>query len=539
MWMNLYYLCAAALNISFAAFFFISRAKAYPGMLTKSQRWGLSLLGMIFTLNALAISTEGLNIRANGKFHDLVSIVAIAIILVFPKPVVRWKALGGLLAILGIYGFLGIIVVIFTDNVDLRQVFWSAPTLFAFHLLPMYLLWKSRNEGSMQIRMVMTIVSWGFFFNVGINAFNNILANMSKGYYTYALFNITNNLFFILMIAMVAYMLWIRRGRWEAPERFNLVFLTLMFTVGGILQGMVAGGLTASEQGAFIFKWLGSSWVWMRPLLLAFGVLRYQLFGSALQVNRMLLWLGWFIIALFTVITIEVMLIGIPTDIMTGAGVAVIFVAAYPAFRLSRAIIRRLLPLTAGEAGTNMVQQRSAYLLSLHTVVDDGRIGDDFDASVLANLRRKLGISEREHELLMSSFPRKKLEFDAPRIQELFLILSDGRLVAHAGSLEEEKEIVAGMLTAIRGFARDGLKSGHKDIDTVKYGDYTLIMESEGKVLLAALVRGPETTAVRVRLRDCLAGILQTGGEVLRKWDGELEKVEPVKKLLAATLASP
>jgi hypothetical protein len=538
-----YYIIASLLNISFGAFFIFLRGKADPTTLTKSQRWGLTVLGMVFILNGSALIAESSGAwgipAPVARFYDLVNLTAIIFSLVYPRPVLAWKRMEQPLAAMGILGFV-LVLLPRLGELDSPSIttFRGALDLLALTVLPMILLWRSRNENSEQNRMVMTIIAWGFIFNKTNNNARGLLSMLSGTSYVGAFFGQTDMFLYFAFIFIIIYLAWVRRGHWGAPERFSIQFFSLSFAMGATAFLMGNNRSSFGQSGALFYQFLVASWTWMRPLLLAFGLLRYQLFGTALRVDKILLGIGWAITVVIITVFTGVALAGAPESTVAAACIGAAAISAYPGWLISKYVTGRLLPLGAGDEKANMIQQRSAYLLSLQTAVYDGEIGDDFDARILANLRSKLGISQREHQLLMSTLPKKVMFEEAPRIQELFLVLSDGRLVAHAGSLQEEKELVAGMLTAIRGFAQDSLIKGQKELDTVKYGDYTLVMESEGKLLLAALVLGPETSSVRVRLRDCLSEAISASGDVLRKWDGELEKVEPVKKLLAATLAS-
>jgi len=553
------YIATASCNILFCLLFFALRIRATPGILTKSQRWGLTLMGVLFFVNSIeiiAIIAAALiypvnAVTSNSELDYLVRVwkhlanlsyfLVLALGSVFPRPIMPWTKLRYIMLMLGLGGFV-VVDLALVKGIPVNEPWLDFGVMLIFPLIWLYWGIKERSE---QSRMVLTILTWGFLLTpfaqivkdeyvvATIRGFG--ASSYGDGYF----------LMILLVVSMVAISLWTRRKKWEMPEYTNLAFLLTAFLLGIVVGassyttiiGMVmpVHGIGDLPLALAVFLVFSGGWMLIRPFLLSIGLLRYQLFGSEIKADVWLNYLNWAIYEMLLGALVQGFIYDVDLATRLGAAAVVMLVAAYPMLKLVQKINRKLLPLSGGEARATMADTRTAYLMGLQTAVVKGEIADEYDFFALKNLRKRLSISDREHQLMISYFPKPARTDGKSEIQELFLILSDGRLVAHAGQLGGEMELVAGMLTAIRGFVKEGLSGGKRELDTVKYGDYTLMMESEEKIVLAALVRGPETTDIRVRLRDTLGEATRLRGDVLRKWDGDTEKVAGLKELLSGT----
>jgi hypothetical protein len=530
--------------------FIYLRLKTASNIITKSQRWGLTLLGAIFMINVMIIL---LYLSVNETYNDFIlrvivdlqnfcSVLTIMFCMVFPRPVSDWMRMKKILLAVALTGGLFIGITIATGYAS--ELVLSILHIIAWFLFPISWFWHSRTERSEPNRMILSILGWGFVFQpildgVFVRAYQwtftgpITLYDIMRAFYGGMEF-----LCGLVVIGIIILTLWERRGMWATADRLNLFFF---FCLSLFLAGnysLYPGTVPSESAYASLISFVSSSsWAFMRPILLAIGLLRYQLFGTEVRGDAVLRGIFWISGLGFVGAVLQGVLVG--GDIIIRAlwsGLA-ICLAAYPMYIGTKRLVSKLLPLSGGETKTSMAERRNSYLLGLQTAVADGRIGDEGDARALLDLRRKLGISDREHELLLTFFPKSDRGSDGGRVQELFLILQDGRLLAHAGKTGGDKELVAGMLSAIRGFVEEGLQGGSKELDAVKYGDYTLVMESERKVVLAALVLGPESPDVRVLLRDTLAEAMRLRGDVLEKWDGGSDKLKGLPELLGKALA--
>jgi len=556
------FIASACCNILFFILFFLLRLKATPGILTKSQRWGLTLMGALFLVNSIDIVViigtvllypspgehwpSGLDyfIRVWKHVANLSYFFVLAIGAVFPRPILPWKRLRYMLLLLGLGGFV-VVDLALVKGQPVNEPWLDYGVMLVF---PLIWLWWGTKERSEQSRMVLTILTWGFLLTplaqlvakeyVAMAARGFLASSYGDGYF----------LVIMVVVAMVAFSLWTRRRKFEMPEYTNIAFL-----LTAVIMGLVVGAskfdsmlglamplrsMSEVPLGITVFLVYNGGWMLIRPFLFSIGLLRYQLFGSEIKADVLLDYINWGVYELLVGAVVQGFLFNIDIGTRLGIAAVVMLILAYPMLKLVRRVNRKLLPLSGGEARATMADTRTAYLMGLQTAVVQGEIDDEFDFFALKNLRKKLSISDREHQLMISYFPKPVQEVEKSEIQELFLMISDGRLVAHAGKMGGEMELVAGMLTAIRGFVREGLKGGKRELDTVKYGDYILMMESEEKVVLAALVLGRETTEMRVLIRDRLAECVRLRGDVLRDWDGDMERVDGLKDILDKAVVS-
>lgn len=114
-------------------------------------------------------------------------------------------------------------------------------------------------------------------------------------------------------------------------------------------------------------------------------------------------------------------------------------------------------------------------------------------------------------------------------IDELFLIQREsGLLVDYAGAEQDEgreKELISGMLTAVRDFTRDSFGDGttEEELDEIQYGDERIIIEGGTAAYVAAAVQGVEPPGFRTALSDFIAEQHLYYGEELRNFDGDLD----------------
>ena len=112
-------------------------------------------------------------------------------------------------------------------------------------------------------------------------------------------------------------------------------------------------------------------------------------------------------------------------------------------------------------------------------------------------------------------------------IDEIFLIQREsGLLIDYAGVDHDEareKELISGMLTAIRDFSRDsfGDTSVEEELDEIQYGDERIVIESGTAAYVAAVIRGVDPPGFRTALRDFIADLHLEYGDILRSYDGD------------------
>src|SRR5438046_872150 len=125
-------------------------------------------------------------------------------------------------------------------------------------------------------------------------------------------------------------------------------------------------------------------------------------------------------------------------------------------------------------------------------------------------------------------------------VEDVFLIHSDGRLIAHHSRKfrdEIDEDIFSGMLTVVQDFGKDSFrartKTGMKRLD---FGDSKILIERSPHTFLAAVVVGQEPKLLPLYMLQVLKEVEDRYGTVLEKWTGLLHQLEgiddAIKKLV-------
>ena len=125
-------------------------------------------------------------------------------------------------------------------------------------------------------------------------------------------------------------------------------------------------------------------------------------------------------------------------------------------------------------------------------------------------------------------------------VEDVFLIHSDGRLIAHHSRKfreEIDEDIFSGMLTVVQDFVKDSFKArtriGMKRLD---FGDSKILIERSPHTFLAAVVVGQEPKLLPLYMLQVLKEVEETYGSVLEKWTGLVHQLDgiddTIKKLV-------
>lgn len=113
-------------------------------------------------------------------------------------------------------------------------------------------------------------------------------------------------------------------------------------------------------------------------------------------------------------------------------------------------------------------------------------------------------------------------------VQAIFLIDKDSGIVIQEIQLPGERhldsDMLAGMLTAIRSFANDCIRSD-SELDSIDYGDWQIPLEAAGYCYLAVVVAGEPPKQFITKIRQVLGEIVLEYDEVIQNFDGNTAKV--------------
>jgi hypothetical protein len=130
------------------------------------------------------------------------------------------------------------------------------------------------------------------------------------------------------------------------------------------------------------------------------------------------------------------------------------------------------------------------------------KINNNFNVFSFNNLKRKIksrvsGVNQAD--LLLN-------ELNDATIEEVFIIQKgSGLLLGNYSNTEViDKELVSGMLTAIKSFTEDAFNKGGQNLETIEYELFTLHIQNFHSYYIAAAISGAYTQSFENKLEDML-----------------------------------
>ena len=105
-----------------------------------------------------------------------------------------------------------------------------------------------------------------------------------------------------------------------------------------------------------------------------------------------------------------------------------------------------------------------------------------------------------------SDMDRMVREIAHPMVEEVFIIDQDSGLIAGSWSRKElaDRDLVAGMLTAIKSFVENAFDGGKQDLETIEYDSFKIILHNFHTFYIAVIVSGVVTSDFKSYLADML-----------------------------------
>ena len=93
---------------------------------------------------------------------------------------------------------------------------------------------------------------------------------------------------------------------------------------------------------------------------------------------------------------------------------------------------------------------------------------------------------------------------DIPVIEEIFVIQRDSGLLLGSAALYPavNRDVVAGMLTAIKSFVEDAFEREHEDLELIQYGTYKILIENMPSHFFAVAMSGSVSDTEGAQLRN-------------------------------------
>jgi hypothetical protein len=172
----------------------------------------------------------------------------------------------------------------------------------------------------------------------------------------------------------------------------------------------------------------------------------------------------------------------------------------------------------------------------------------DLARTIDARMRTTLNVKAIWRQLVARlkgvSGPEMALRESLPfSVDEVFLIHREsGLLLCHISrhlDASADSDLISGMLTAIRDFARDAFGRGTVgDLDEIQYGEQRILIQSAQHAYLAVVVDGTEPPGFRAQIRERVVEISQAHRPILRDYDGNRERLAAVEQSLRPLLTT-
>ena len=94
---------------------------------------------------------------------------------------------------------------------------------------------------------------------------------------------------------------------------------------------------------------------------------------------------------------------------------------------------------------------------------------------------------------------------DKPILEEIFVIERDSGLMFGSAALfpSVNRDVVAGMLTAIKSFVEDAFERDNEDLEMIQYGTYRILLQNYPFYYFALALSGTVSTSESEILRNC------------------------------------
>ena len=127
------------------------------------------------------------------------------------------------------------------------------------------------------------------------------------------------------------------------------------------------------------------------------------------------------------------------------------------------------------------------------------------------------------------------------QVEQVFLVHREtGLLLQHitsANAISQDPDIVSGMLTAIQDFLRDSfVTEKNSNLDTLKLGDLTVLIEHGPKAVIAAVIRGMVPSGMQQTLAETMESIHKEEHLKLNNYNGDSSQFDHLQPTLSLCL---
>ena len=135
---------------------------------------------------------------------------------------------------------------------------------------------------------------------------------------------------------------------------------------------------------------------------------------------------------------------------------------------------------------------------------------------------------------------RTKMAEQSFKINDIFIVLKDGRLLAHVSRTPGQtldEVMVSGMFTAVKLFIQESFKyASGEELGRMEMGSIKILIDQWRTIFSAVVITGTEPFTLRKDIRRMLVHIYDRYHPVLEGWNGDMEKVAGMAEAAADLL---
>jgi hypothetical protein len=129
---------------------------------------------------------------------------------------------------------------------------------------------------------------------------------------------------------------------------------------------------------------------------------------------------------------------------------------------------------------------------------------------------------------------------DIPVIEEIFVIQRDSGLLLGSAALYPavNRDVVAGMLTAIKSFVEDAFEREYEDLEMIQYGTYKILIENMPSHFFAVAMSGSVSDTEGAQLRNQIIEFIHAN-DTLRSRKIDSDSQEEISQALDVQFIVP
>ncbi|GHC43158.1 cell envelope biogenesis protein OmpA [Ulvibacter litoralis] len=127
------------------------------------------------------------------------------------------------------------------------------------------------------------------------------------------------------------------------------------------------------------------------------------------------------------------------------------------------------------------------------------KVNDTFSVNSFKRKLRAKFTGVKESDLLLT-------ELDAPTISEVFIIQKGSGILLgnHSNTATVDKDMISGMLTAIKSFVEDAFEGGTQNLEAIEYELYTIHIQNFHTYYIAVVISGSYSRSFENKLENKL-----------------------------------